>query len=87
MPTDITAAARAAAARMGGKLMADATEDELDPEFFAAQDPERTDENGLCIHPLDERTTRVAHGFLGDAPRGTVQTCCTGCGSVVEVIR
>lgn len=26
------------------------------------------------------RVTRVAHGYLGDAPRGTVQVLCAECG-------
>lgn len=36
------------------------------------------------IEPCDhsgETVQRVAHGYLGDAPRGTVQTLCVDCGT------
>lgn len=39
--------------------------------------------NETCSHPKNERTSRIAHGFLGDAPAGTVQHLCGGCGADV----
>lgn len=41
----------------------------------------------LCDHVDTERHRRTAHGYLGDAPRGTVQTLCGDCGFVLAEIR
>lgn len=38
----------------------------------------------LCDHVDDERVERIAHGYLGDAPAGTRELLCAGCGSEVE---
>lgn len=46
-----------------------------------------TDEPELCDHEGAERVTRTAHGYLGDAPAGTVQTLCADCGLVLEQYR
>lgn len=35
-----------------------------------------------CGH-TGETTTRTAHGYLGDAPKGTVETLCADCGTVL----
>lgn len=38
----------------------------------------------LCRH-IGDTVERVAHGYLGDAPAGTVQTLCADCG--LELVR
>jgi hypothetical protein len=40
---------------------------------------------GNCDHS-GETTTRVAHGYLNDAPRGTVETLCADCGTVLASV-
>ena len=52
-------------------------------------DPHDTDAE-LCDHRphpgtpwTGARTTRTAHGYLGDAPAGTIQTLCVDCGTVL----
>lgn len=37
-----------------------------------------------CTHD-GERTERTAHGKLGDAPAGTIETLCADCGTVLKV--
>lgn len=41
----------------------------------------------LCTHPDDERTVRVAHGYLGDRPRHTTEIMCFGCGATLGVVQ
>lgn len=36
-----------------------------------------------CDHVGAERVTRTAHGYLGDAPRGTAQILCGDCGATL----
>jgi hypothetical protein len=38
----------------------------------------------VCTHPAARRITRVAHGFLGDAPAGTIEILCADCGADIE---
>jgi hypothetical protein len=47
----------------------------------------------LCDHQphpgtpwTGEWTVRTAHGYLGDAPRGTRQTLCVDCGTVLAEV-
>lgn len=40
----------------------------------------------LCDHVGEETVTRIAHGYLGDAPRGTRQTLCAACGFLLEEV-
>jgi hypothetical protein len=40
----------------------------------------------LCDH-RGETVTRIAHGYLGDAPAGTRQTLCAACGALLEEVR
>lgn len=44
----------------------------------------RTPEPEMCDHVNTERVTRTAHGYLGDAPAGTVETLCADCGAEVD---
>jgi hypothetical protein len=37
-----------------------------------------------CDHPAARRIERVAHGFLNDAPAGTVEVLCGDCGAEVD---
>jgi len=37
-----------------------------------------------CDHVGTRRFHRVAHGFLGDAPKGTRQTFCVACAAEVD---
>lgn len=39
-----------------------------------------------CTHPASERFDRTAHGYLGDAPAGTIQEMCAGCGAVIAEV-
>lgn len=42
------------------------------------------DDTDLCDHEGEGRVVRRAHGCLGDAPAGTLQTLCAGCGTVLN---
>ncbi len=43
-------------------------------------------EASYCDHVGTERVERTAHGYLGDAPRGTRQTICVDCGTILDAI-
>lgn len=87
LTAELAAARRSAAAEAAVEVLEALPAAE---EAVAAQDAleaqEGAEEPELCDHrqPGDQHTVRVAHGYLGDAPAGTVQVLCGSCGLVLE---
>lgn len=67
------------------ELILEGLEEFVVAAYFRTIDEARPGE--LCSHEGEPTSTRVAHGYLGDAPVGTVQTLCDACGFVLEEVR
>lgn len=65
----------------------DRTAREITDEVYAAAarpTPAEARAVAFCDHVGTDRVTRTAHGYLGDAPAGTIEILCGACGAEVE---